>query len=50
MKNKVPGTNYIKIKVPFNKSLSKTQQEVYITDYNDDLTMNVKLLETCIQQ
>ena len=42
--------NYIKIKVPFNKSLSKTQQEVYITDYNDDLTMNVKLLETCIQQ
>ena len=42
--------NYIKIKVPFNKILSKTQQEVYITDYNDDLTMNVKLLETCIQQ
>ena len=42
--------NYIKIKVPFNKTLSKTQQEVYITDYNDDLTMNVKLLETCIQQ
>ena len=42
--------NYIKIKVPFNKKLSKTQQEVYITDYNDDLTMNVKLLETCIQQ
>ena len=42
--------NYIKIKVPFNKSLSKTQQEVYITNYNDDLTMNVKLLETCIQQ
>ena len=36
--------NYIKIKVPFNKSLSKTQQEVYITNYNDDLTMNVKLL------
>jgi threonylcarbamoyladenosine tRNA methylthiotransferase MtaB len=42
--------NYIKIKVPFNKILSKTQQEVYITDYNDDLTMNVKLLESCIQQ
>ena len=42
--------NYIKIKVPFNKSLSKTQQEVFITDYNDDLTMNVKLLEKCIQQ
>lgn len=42
--------NYIKIKVPFNKILLKTQQEVYITDYNDDLTMNVKLLETCIQQ
>ena len=42
--------NYIKIKVPFNKSLSKTQQEVFVTDYNDDLTMNVKLLETCIQQ
>ena len=42
--------NYIKIKVPFNKTLSKTQQEVCITDYNDDLTMNVKLLETCIQQ
>ena len=42
--------NYIKIKVPFNKILSKTQQEVYITDYNDDLTMNVKLLEACIQQ
>jgi threonylcarbamoyladenosine tRNA methylthiotransferase MtaB len=42
--------NYIKIKVPFNKTLSKTQQEVYITDYNDDLTMNVKLLESCIQQ
>ena len=42
--------NYIKIKVPFNKTLSKTQQEVFITDYNDDLTMNVKLLETCIQQ
>ena len=42
--------NYIKIKVPFNKILSKTQQEIYITDYNDDLTMNVKLLETCIQQ
>lgn len=42
--------NYIKIKVPFNKSLSKTQQKVFVTDYNDDLTMNVKLLETCIQQ
>ena len=42
--------NYIKIKIPFNKTLSKTQQEVFITDYNDDLTMNVKLLETCIQQ
>ena len=42
--------NYIKIKVPFNKILSKTQKEVYINDYNDDLTMNVKLLETCIQQ
>jgi threonylcarbamoyladenosine tRNA methylthiotransferase MtaB len=42
--------NYIKIKVPYNKTLSKTQQEVFITDYNDDLTMNVKLLETCIQQ
>ena len=42
--------NYIKIKVPFNKKLSKTQQDVYITDYNDDLTMNVKLLEACIQQ
>ena len=42
--------NYIKIKVPFNKTLSKTQQEVCITDYNDDLTMNVKLLEECIQQ
>ena len=42
--------NYIKIKVPFNKILSKTEQEVYITDYNDDLTMNVKLLESCIQQ
>ena len=43
--------NYIKIKVPFNKILSKTQQEVFITNYNDDdLTMNVKLLETCIQQ
>ena len=42
--------NYIKIKVPYNKTLSKTQQEVFITDYNDDLTMNVKLLEPCIQQ
>ena len=42
--------NYIKIKMPYNKTLSKTQQEVFITDYNDDLTMNVKLLETCIQQ
>jgi threonylcarbamoyladenosine tRNA methylthiotransferase MtaB len=42
--------NYIKIKVPYNKTLSKTQQEVFITDYNDDLTMNVKLLEACIQQ
>ena len=42
--------NYIKIKVPFSKTLSKTQQEVFITDYNDDLTMNVKLLEECIQQ
>ena len=42
--------NYIKIKVPYNKTLSKTQQEVFITDYNDDLTMNVKLLEECIQQ
>ena len=42
--------NYIKIKVPYNKTLSKTQQEVFITDYNDDLTMNVKLLESCIQQ
>jgi len=42
--------NYIKIKVPYNKTLSKTQQEVFVTDYNDDLTMNVKLLETCIQQ
>jgi threonylcarbamoyladenosine tRNA methylthiotransferase MtaB len=42
--------NYIKIKVPYNKNLLKTKKEVFLSEIDNNLIMNAKIKELCIQQ
>ncbi|MBT3939939.1 MAG: tRNA (N(6)-L-threonylcarbamoyladenosine(37)-C(2))-methylthiotransferase MtaB, partial [Pelagibacterales bacterium] len=42
--------NYIKIKVPYNQNLLKTTKEVFLSEIDNNLIMNAKIKELCIQQ
>ena len=41
--------NYIKVKVPFDKSFVKTNSKVLINTMDDTLIMNAKIKELCTQ-
>ena len=41
--------NYIKVKVPFDKSLVKTNSKVLLNKMDDNLVMNAEIKELCIQ-
>ena len=41
--------NYIKVKVPFDKSFVKTNSKVLLNKMDDTLIMNAKIKELCTQ-